>query len=358
MCVSSSTFIVLAQLSKVVGFTAAVLISPTVIALLLAGIVQAALQFIVLCIYCYRRFGPFWQNFDGSFFLEQFQYVAPFGLYGWMNLLQTDMHNYFVSVAFGASTFAIYAVGFMQIPLIGLLRESVNSVLIGRTSILQRSGAHREVFGLIASACRKVSLAYFPMFVLMSVLAREIIVVLYTTTYEASAAILRINLLLIPLGVFFTDPVVRAYKELTGKVVRIRLVIIAGVAIVLWLGVRSLGLTGAATVVVLSALIERVIVMSATLRVLEVKRSDLKVYLPAVKIFLLSLIAGCVTVLVRGALLSFPPFVVLLVSSAVFVLCYAGLILWFRVLLPEEAAAVTNRLHSLGRRVGLNFANG
>ena len=66
--------------------------------------------------------------------------------------LQTDVHNYFVSHHFSPAEFAIYAIGCFQLPLIGMLGESVAAVLIPRVSSLQATGDRAEIIRLTIRA--------------------------------------------------------------------------------------------------------------------------------------------------------------------------------------------------------------
>ena len=67
------------------------------------------------------------------------------GSAGLIYTMQNDVHNYFVSNAFGAAAFAIYSVGVAQLPLIGMMRESINAVLLGRVSYSsKRAGGKRS----------------------------------------------------------------------------------------------------------------------------------------------------------------------------------------------------------------------
>ena len=77
-------------------------------------------------------------------------------------MVQTDLHNYFVSNHFGPAQFAVYSIGTLQLPLMGLIWEAANSVLITRVSVLQKRNDAREIVLLVARAARKLAAVYFP----------------------------------------------------------------------------------------------------------------------------------------------------------------------------------------------------
>ncbi len=136
--------------------------SPSLDALLWAAIAQGIVQTVVLHGYLYSRFGRYWRGFDKALFREQMKYAFPYGIFGILTVVQRDLHSYVVAHAFTTATFAIYAVGCIQVPLIGILRESIGMVLISKFSALTQDGRTREVVMLTAAAMRKLTLVYAP----------------------------------------------------------------------------------------------------------------------------------------------------------------------------------------------------
>ena len=158
---------------------------------------------------------------------------------------QGDVHNYFVAHVFGPSAFAIYSVGCMQVPLIFMLRDSLATVLISKTSELQHQGRKREVVLLTARAMRKAALLFLPVYALLMVTGRDFLVFLYTRAYAASWPIFAINLSTLLLLVVITDPIVRAYAEQRYFVVRVRIAILVLQVAALWFATRAIGMKGA-----------------------------------------------------------------------------------------------------------------
>jgi len=332
----STIFIVFAQLSKVILMTAAAVFWGSVGALLWAAVAQGILQTAILLWYLHTRFGAFWKCFDWAFFREQMGYAMPYGLHGVLFTMQSDMHNYFVSNAFGPASFAIYSVGCMQVPLLSLLRESITAVLIPRTSELQQRGDKRQILLTTIRAMRKTALIYLPAFALLAVLGRQLLVFLYTGAYEASWRIFAINLLMLPVLVLITDPVIRAFPEHRYFVIRVRLVLVAIQLGILWFGTRAIGMTGAVLVLVLVGLVERLVVAWRVANILNVRPADLRLLGGIGKIGLASAAAGAAAWILRNLLASAPPLVVLAVCGTLFALVFAGLVAGCGVLEPEE----------------------
>ena len=126
-------------------------------ALIWAAVVQGGLQTAVLWWYLQSRFGAFWRRLDGRLMRSQLSYAVPLGLAGILYTVQTDLHSYFVSNRLGAVAYAIYGVGTVQLPLITMLQEATNAVVIPRVSALQLQNDTREIIQLMARAMRKLA---------------------------------------------------------------------------------------------------------------------------------------------------------------------------------------------------------
>ena len=62
--------------------------------------------------------------------MEQLAYAIPFALAVGVDAVQLNFHQYIVASRVDAATFAIYAVGCMQIPLLDLIMTSTVNVLM------------------------------------------------------------------------------------------------------------------------------------------------------------------------------------------------------------------------------------
>ncbi len=271
----ATAFIILAQFTKTALLVLAVMLFSSVESLIYAAMVQAFLQSVILIIYLSNRFPRFWTAFDAKFFREQLFYALPFGLSGLMWTLQTDVHNYFVSHHFSPAEFAIYAIGCFQLPLIGMLGESVAAVLIPRVSSLQATGDRAEIIRLTMRAAQKLAFFYFPIYIFLMITAQTFITTLFTRDYAASVPIFLINLTLLPIWIWVTDPIVRAYKELGRYLLLLRLSILPVMTTVLYYGMQHFDMRGMIGIVVVTALTEKIIFTAVILKKLNVRRRDL-----------------------------------------------------------------------------------
>lgn len=303
------SFIIAAQLTKAVFMAGAVVLFATVEAFLYAAILQGVLQTIVLIVYLASRFPRFWRAFDWKFFRRQLVYALPFGLAGLLLTAQTDVHNYFVFSGYGAAAFAIYSQGCFDLPLIGIIYESVSAVMIPQMSRLQADDRRREMLVVTASAMEKLALAYFPMFVFFSIVAEEFITTLFTKAYAASVPIFRLNLLLLPFYCLIIDPIGRAFSEVGSFLLKLRVVLLAALVAALYFGTEHLDLRGVILIVVAAVLVEKFVSLAKILRILNARRADFRLLKNVGKTAIAAAIAGIfllpVHYLTRNFLLEF-----------------------------------------------------
>ncbi len=321
----ASAFIVGIQALRALVFVGAVLLFGTLRSLLGAAILHGAIQTVVLLCYLQSRFAGFWRALDWHMLREQLSYAIPLGAAGILMIVQTDLHNYFVSNHFGPAMFAVYSLGTLQLPLMGLIQEATNSVLITRVSILEKRNQHREIVLLAARAARKLAAVYFPVYVFLMVAGREFIRVLFTARFADSWPIFAINLTLLPLGMVLLDPLYRAYQRERYFLLRLRLLLAAALVLTLWLFTARLGLRGVIAVVVLIAVFERIVMAIHFGRLLGVTRRDAVLLRDVGKLALAALAAGAVADVMRVLLARESALAVLAVCAVAFALVYLPL---------------------------------
>lgn len=347
----ATVFIIASQLTKTALLLTAAILYASVEALIYAAIIQGALQIIILLYYLNSRFPGFWRSFNRATLREQLAYALPFGVAAVLFRFQFELDNYFVSYMFDPATFAIYAIGCFNLPLVGILSESVGSVTIPRVSQLQKDGRNREIIQLIASMMRKLAALLFPLYIFLLVTSREFITVLFTTEYLASWPIFAINLTLIPLRVVTSgyDPIIRAYAEHRYFLIKVRALLLAFLALCLWFGTQRFGLMGAIIAMVTVNIIERMITAVKVRRILDMRDGDLKLFGDLWKLAVASVLAGVVTWIVRSTLVGARPLFVLAVCGVSFTAAYMASVLLFKIPRVTEREAIRRRLPFLNR---------
>ncbi len=288
----STIFIVGTQFARTIMVAAAALWFRTVESILIAALLNQLLSIAVLFWYLNGRFPRFWTQFSWPFFKEQLAYALPYGAFGMLWVIQKDLDNYFVSASLGPKDYAIYAVGWVDVPLLTLALESVVSVMIVRISSLQKEDRKADIRALTASATNRLAALQLPLFTMLLVAGHDLIVLLYTHAYERSANIFMVSILLLPMGVLLLDPIVRAYKELRNFLLIVRICIFVALFCVLGPVIHRYGMMGAAITAVGAQMLERLFIAWGAARAVDASFSDIKLYVDLVKIVGVTTVAG------------------------------------------------------------------
>lgn len=198
----------------------------------------------------------------------QFAYCVPFGMAAVLVGFIESVHFYWVSRRFGVSDFALYSVGFLQVPVIFIFLHSITDVTLVRITQLRAADALEEAAQVIRQATLRVCAVLFPMFVCLVLLAREIMVLLYTERFAASASIFKISVIMIPLAAMGLDYVPRAFAD-TGFILRVNL--LRGACVVTFIALGTpFGLEGIALGTVMAAMVSKSVILWRVARLLGV----------------------------------------------------------------------------------------
>jgi len=345
----STVFIVCAQLTKTGLLVLAAIAFGSVKALIYAALVQGILQTIILLLYLRSRFPQFWDRFDTAVLRMQLSYALPFGVAGLLFTLQTDLPNYFVSNRFDPATFAIYAIGCFNIPLVGMLSESVGAVMIPQVSLLQKQGANHEIVALAARVARKLALVYLPLYAFLIVMGRDFLTVLFTHQYAASWPIFAINLTMLPLSIFVSDPIMRAHADHRQFLPKLYAALVVLLFALLWLGTSRFGLIWAISVVVVVNVIGRTATWFKIGRVLKIRLHDVVLLKDVGKLAIAAATAAMITVLVRSVLHGFSPLGRLSICAIVFAVLFLAGVLVLGLPTIEERNAIRRQMSRLWR---------
>jgi O-antigen/teichoic acid export membrane protein len=296
----STIFIVGTQLARAIMITVAVLYFRSVKSLIVAAILSQLLSVVVLYWYLDLRFPKFWRQFEWPSFRDQLSYALPFGAVGVIWVVQKDLDNYFVSATLGPRDYAIYAVGWLEIPFISLFLESVVQTLIVRVSKLQQEGRKEDIRRLTASATSHLAAVQLPLYMLLLVAGHDLIVLLYTRTYEDSARIFAVTITLLLFSLLLIDPIARAYAHLRNFVLGVKIVTFIALFCVLSPVIHRFGMMGAAVVAVAIQITERLLTGAAAARAVNASFKDLALYRDFFKVAGLTAVAGYAAYLIRN----------------------------------------------------------
>jgi O-antigen/teichoic acid export membrane protein len=178
-------------------------------AVLIGATVFAGLRMLATVITLWREFGRD-LRIDASLWRQQLAYAVPFALAVGVEVVLLNYHQYVVASRFDAATFAIYAIGCLQLPLFDLIVTSTVNVLMVRMADV-RPG--RAALALWHETIDRLAFLIFPLTTLLVVGAHQMIVGLFTTTYAASVPIFILWLLTTLPAVTAVDAVLRVYAQ-------------------------------------------------------------------------------------------------------------------------------------------------
>lgn len=318
----ASVLIVASQLSKAVIMVLAGLIFGSLNAILWAAVIQSLVQMAFMATYIRRKFGRLLAPIDWPLFKAQIGNALPFGVGGIAAIVQIDMHNYFVSYHFNPATFAVYAVGCFQIPLLQMLAGSFASVLNPELAKHKEAGNYRAIITLWLDVIRKLAFFSIPAFALMLVMRREFITVLFTTDYVESVPIFAINLIGILLGLSVHLHILRLFDQLKFFRLKLYLTLIPVTWGALYLGLRAGGLIGVAVATASIQTLDVGITLARVVRELGMSRRDLLRLTPLLRIAAAAAAAAIAAAITGFRLLHAHAMVTLAVCAAVFGLVY------------------------------------
>ena len=202
---------------------AACLIVPAALAFGLRGVMAGAVLFagtrvVVTAIALWREFGAN-LRIDGRVLARQLAYALPFALAVGIEVLHINWHQYAVAARFDAATFAVYAVGCLQVPVVDLIVTSAVNVMMVEMAVAKerRASAARWLWH---DTITRLGFMIFPLAAFLIVMAREIIVLLFTPAYAASVPIFMLWSLTMLASVLVVDGVLRVFAQTKYLVVQ------------------------------------------------------------------------------------------------------------------------------------------
>ena len=341
-------------------------------AVLWGGIGFAALRSVVMLYWLRREFGTDLRP-DRNLWKYQLAYALPFALAVGIEVLQANLHSYVVASTFDAATFAIYAVGCLQIPLVDLITTSAANVMMVKMAEAEASGAYGaprsggadpgvgapglskdgvgNALELWHHTMARLALLIFPLAVVLLMLSRDVIVTLFTENYVASVPIFMTWTLTILPAVFCVDAVLRAYAQtrflFAMNVLRLGLVVV----LISWC-LSSFGLVGAVLVTLLATTIVRLLSIARIAHLFEASLTRVLPWRHLAGIALCAIAAGAPAYWLSRTL-TMPRPLVLVVAGATYWVVYAvivyGAFRWsrrnpgaVRVMAPNPKSLIPN----------------
>jgi len=315
-------------------------------------LVWAGCRVVTLIVYLRNMGIRSWPGFRRERIGAQLQYSLPFGLALMVRTCAESLHQYAVAHLYGPALFAIYSVGYLQIPLVGIAFESTSEIALVRLTELRRDGIHDKSVELIKNTVAKLCLVLLPLYVWLVLNAREFIELLYTGRFESSVPIFRVFLATIPLTALGLDYVPRAFAD-TGFILRVNVYRLA-MTLVLLIILSPMGLLGAALATVGAMAGTKLLILLRVRTLLAVALGQLLPSRRLINIAVAAGLSGLTAWLARSAA-AFGPLGGLCISAVVFGVCYTS-VAWIGGLIdPAEKRRVVGLLGSMARAAGRGF---
>ena len=351
---TASRFIVLAQISKSLVMISAALMFGSLRAVLWGSIIQGAIQCAFMLCYIHFRIGSLkvrlGQLFDWSLLRQQLANSLPYGGGATAQSLQVDLHNYFVSHYFSAASFAVYANGCFQVPLVSLLQSSFRDALTPEVARLEASGDYRGIIQAWLNAMRRLSFVILPACALLFVVRRELIVTLFTEAYADSASIFAVYLIVLLTQMVLTSSIMRSIADFRYFRLKFNLAQIPLACVALYIGIKLGGLVGAAAATACLSVFDVAVGVTAICRKLGVKRKDLRQLAPVANAAPAIVVAMIASSAVRILITPAHSIIILGVCAIIFALIYIVGALLFGALTPEDKDAIYKQAQRLSRK--------
>lgn len=293
-----------------------------------------------------RRYNEGWHSGSLKGFGSQLAYCVPLGLSSVVGMLSIQLDKLMISGFFTPEQFAIFSVGAMELPLIGILANSVNAILLPNLS----AATPKQLYDTYSGSVRKNALLVFPMTAIFYILAQEIMVFLYGATYAEAALYFRIYLVILPLRIATYSILFQALGK--TRIIMINSAIVLCLNFVLnYILIKALGMKGAAIATVIVTWISVIIYLAQMKVVLKLRLQKL---FPLIKIAktALSAVLAAIPCLILQHRISQPVLRMILVGS----LFSATYLLFSRIsgaLLPYDVSLGLDFLKDIKKRMGI-----
>ena len=317
-----------------------------------AGILEAVtlvqgVRTIALVLYA-RRVGLLsFRGLSWAPFRQLWNYAIPFWAGHIVELFAVAAPQYYVSGRYDTQTYAVFAVGSTSVPFVDVLYATIVSIVVVQLTRLAQVGAVDQIRDTLGNGIRLMAVACLPLFVLLELIAGDVIVLLYTQRFADAVPVFRVSLLVLPLLATQLEYVPRAYGDTRFLFV---MCAIKGAVCVGCLSVlpQTLGLAGAPLAYVMALVASHAVLLVRVSRLAGLPYAEVWPLGMLGRILAACLVSAIPVLLLKSlGLLAYWP--ILAAASVAYALAY-GIALWrFRVLGPSERETV----RALGRRLAV-----
>jgi len=246
--------------------------------------------------------GPTWRpTLNGM--KKQLSFAVPLGLSSIIGTVSVTLPQLIVSFRCTTEIFAVYTVGAMEIPLIGIITGSITSVVLVDYARFYREGDLQAIVDLIHKAMIRSAILILPVATLLFSVASELMRILFGNSYEWGSVPFRIYLLQLPIRTITFGAILQATGN-SKNILVYSLLYFGAIAVFGWTLVSMFGAAGAAISSVLAEYFVGVpyliIVMS---KILNTKVIDLFPWSDMGKILIISGLPSVIVVALKSIMM-------------------------------------------------------
>ena len=317
--------------------------------LLASAAAVAFLRVAVTLVYFRREFRDTFA-LDRDLLKRQLAYALPFAAAVLIEILQGSIPQYAVSYLYNPATFAIFAVGCLQIPLVEFAAGPTSDVMMVRMQESRVAGRADQILGTWHDTTWKLALLFFPLALLAMVASPEIINGLFTRKYTASVPLFAAWTLMILFATFQVDGVMRVFAQ-NRFLLALNLMRLAIIGLLIRWFLSEFHLLGGVLVVLVATFCFKAAALIRMKTLMETRISQLLPWRDLATLFGASIAAAGGTWLIKTHL-SFHPIPLLAAMTAVYAVIYATLVWRFDLLREDERLAVERFLAKAAARLG------
>lgn len=118
---------------------------------------------------------------------EQFRFALPFGVSTALSLLRQRIDQWMVASVFSAAQFGLYSVASVFSPIQGLIRSTINQLVLPELNRLEASANMTSMLALNHRGNIAVALIMFPSLFFIAAWATQLLTLLFTANYSAAS---------------------------------------------------------------------------------------------------------------------------------------------------------------------------
>jgi len=244
---------------------------------------------IVLFLYLKKNYKISYKKIEMSYLLSQIKYVFPIGAARIVKEIGNKIDKYILCGMFSPTQFAVYAVANFKIPFISLFYSSVGNVLIPEMTVHSNNGVLSKTKELWHKMIIKYATITIPAVIFCFLLAKNIIVLLYTDRYVGSANIFRIFLIIFFVQMINPSSVLRSCRE-TKAIFKSHFYSMIIAVFLSYLLIKNYGMIGGAMSVVIASYVRTLIQTKKAKELLSLNFGNLLPWFDFSKIIICSLV--------------------------------------------------------------------